>query len=541
MRALKLTVAILGAAWPLSAAALELDLGMGTELVYDSNVFRTDQGNDGDGSLRLSPTIGLVQTFENAEFDIYYKPTYEAFMTETSASGFTHYLSNSIDYRVSPKTTVEATNVFQVQDVLNYGDANTVDDDTTPIPSSDIERESFIMNDTAFTLSRAINARWNASTDIGFSLFDPGDRDNTVASNTLSLFQNFNYRMNASNLFGLGGGAVIQMYEGINSLPGNDTYIYRLYGTYERSFGESTVLTVQLGPAFIQTKQDDAKGTTTSTFPFYSVDNDTTVGELRDQGIEVQAVASQGGVFPDNTVVPAGSVVVPNPEDCVGGYFTTVLFTGEECFNTLLLRNDPGIADEFATIDDIRGSETQVAVQNSTRGSDSTDFSIFGQVTLLHNWTPNLYSQLSYIRSQSPAAGLGAAAIADTVTFFTQWFPDPLWDVSMRASYVKRQSPTDLSRTFLQVTRDADVLSDTLGLVQSNGFSTFVEDSQVIDTQRADVAIRAARRMTRHITLSGRLGYSWQQSTDSSSYLADFNDFTAMVGFKYDFDPFHIF
>jgi len=47
--------------------------------------------------------------------------------------------------------------------------------------------------------------------------------------------------------------------------------------------------------------------------------------------------------------------------------------------------------------------------------------------------------------------------------------------------------------------------------------------------------------MTRHITLSGRLGYSWQQSTDSSSYLADFNDFTAMVGFKYDFDPFHIF
>jgi len=540
MRSFKMLVAILAATWPLSASAVELDLGLGTELVYDNNVFRTADGQSGDGSLRLTPSIGLVQSFENAKFDVYYKPTYEAFMTDTTANGFTHFLSNSIEYRVNPKTTVEASNLFRVQDVLNYEDANTVDDDTAPLPSDSIRRDQFILNDTAFTLTRAMSARWTANTDIGFSLFDPGSRDNTVASKTVSATQSFNYQMNTANRFGVGGGAVIQMYDGINSLPGNDTYIYRLFGSYQRTFGESTTLSIQLGPAFIVTKQNSASGTTSATFPFQTVDRDMTVAELQDSGVPITFDFTVQGLTPD-TVIPAGSVVVPNPIECNSPNFgVTTLFTGEDCFNSLVLRNDPSIPSEYDAIDDILKSETSVVVQGSNRGTDDSSFSLFGEVTLVHNWTPNLYSQLSYNRSQSAAAGLGATAIADSVSFFTQWLPSPLWDVSMRASYVKRKSPTDLSRTFLQVTRDPDPMSDTAGLVQLNGFSTYFEDSKVVDTNRVDVAVRAARRLTQHITVSGRLGYGYQSSVDASQYLADFSDFTAMLGFKYDFDPFQL-
>jgi len=159
---------------------------------------------------------------------------------------------------------------------------------------------------------------------------------------------------------------------------------------------------------------------------------------------------------------------------------------------------------------------------------------------LTHHWTPNLWSRLEYSRSESNAAGQGTSSIADSVSFFTQWYPDPLWDVSLRASYLKRESPNDLSRTFLQVVRDPDNTSPTFGLVMLNGNSTLVENSTVVDTNRLRIAARAARRLTPNITVSAWAGYTYQESRRTSQSPNDFNDFSAMLGFKYDFDPFQL-
>ena len=50
--------------------------------------------------------------------------------------------------------------------------------------------------------------------------------------------------------------------------------------------------------------------------------------------------------------------------------------------------------------------------------------------------------------------------------------------------------------------------------------------------------MRAARRVTRRISASLRLSYSDQQSQNTSRNPNDFGNFLAIVGVKYDFDPF---
>ena len=44
---------------PTGAGAVDVDLGVRGEFVYDSNVFRTSGNERDDGSFRIAPTIGI--------------------------------------------------------------------------------------------------------------------------------------------------------------------------------------------------------------------------------------------------------------------------------------------------------------------------------------------------------------------------------------------------------------------------------------------------------------------------------------------------
>jgi hypothetical protein len=358
-----------------------------------------------------------------------------------------------------------------------------------------------------------------------------------VGNKTVSAFQTLSYSHDASNIFGGGVGGVVQMFDEVDTLPASTTYIARIFGSYTRHFGESTTLSVSAGPAFIITDQDSGSGSKEATFPFIPVKSDTTVGELRNQNIPIANAFGQG--LTNSTPIAAGSVVVPNPARCVDQAAPETgiaLLEGSRCSMQLVLRSD--VPGELEAIPSIESSESKVVVSGSNKGSEDSTFSFFGNISLTHRWTPSLVSEATYDRSQGVANGQGGTSIADTVSFMTVWRPSPLWDLSARASYVKRESPTDLSRTFLNVSRDPDGASPTFGLVKLTGDSTLVSESTSIDTERWDVRVRVARRITRHITVSAWAAYSDQTSSHTSRNPNDFSDFTAILGFKYDFDPF---
>jgi hypothetical protein len=389
--------------FPSAAGAVDVNLGIAAEAVYDSNVGRSAARERDDVSFRFRPTIGIRSQDRKFGVNFSYSPTYEAFVTYTDLNDLTHRLVNSFTYAASEKTDLALSNRLSILEVLNSGDLDDIDEEAQ-VPDQDVARDRVLLYGTSLNIEHAFSPRWAGSTDIGFDLFN-SDRENSVDSRTVSASQSFSYAINASNRIGGGGSAVVQMFDEVEFLPASTTYIYRVFGTYVRNFGERTTLSINLGPALISTDQDSG-------------------------------------------TAPSGLV-----ED-----------------------------------------------------SDDLRFTLFGAVTLTHSWTPTLVSSMTYDRRENTSSGNGASAIADSVSFRTSWRPSELWDVSLMSSWVQRKSPSDELRS--------------------------------VDTQRWGAAMRVARRLTRHLTASAWVNFSKQDSVDTDRSPNNFGDFTAIVGIKYDFDPF---
>jgi len=526
---------------PLSAAAeaFEVKFGAMVDAVYDTNVFRTSSNKKDDGSFRFTPTIEIEAPGRKLSGDLYYAPTYEVFTTYTDASDFTHDVRNNIDWLPSEKTQVGLTNRFQAVDVLNYGDPNTIDEGTSPVPDNDIARERIHLFGSALGIEHAISPRWTSSSSVNFSLFN-SERRLTADSKSVSGFQSFNYGLTAADRVGGGGGFTAQFYDDVLGLPASNTYVYQLFGSYSRNFGERTTLSIRVGPALIHTVQDDfSASASVPTYPGLVLGDPMTFSQLTsNENFPVKDEYGQNLAANPGYVIPAGSYVVPDASSCDTDADNPVLLEGSRCASNRLLRNDPAFADEYQAVQTILAADefSEVEISGSNDGSNDMQWTVFGEVSLSHLWLPTLVSTVSYNRRESPARGLGAGAVEDGVQFLTTWRPSELWDLSFQASYVRRESPTNLSRTFIQV--DLDDATGGTNLVMANGLQTVIEADSGVDTHRWGIVLRAARRITRRLSASMRFSYSDQTSQYTSRSPNDFTNFLAVVGVKYDFDPF---
>lgn len=522
---------------PVSAGAVDVDLGVRSEFVYDSNVFRSDGKERDDGSFRIAPTIAISQETARLRGSIAYTPNYEAFFTYTDANALTHFLYGSASYLPTDTTQIDLVNTFRIQEVLNFFDPNTIDEGTPVVPDNDIERERVTTNYTALNISHVITPRLNSNTAIMYNYFSSARR-NSVDSNTISGSQDFSYGLTAFDTVGVGGSVTVQMFDEVLTLPASNTYVYQVYGIYRRNFGESTTLSLRAGPAFIRTDQDNPSNYNQAMqYPGYIVDQDTTVGQLRNQGYPIAPAPELDPSIDDATLVPAGSAIVPYEPDCIDGFVAPVYFEGNRCRLQTLLRNDITQPDEFAPLQSVA---TAPPIDIDALGNNGADnrFTIFARVGLDHRWTPTLSSSIGYVRRESTASGQGTSTIADSVSLFTRWLPSELWDLSVRANYVKRQSPNDLSRTYAVVQSEFCPTCVTLPLVSQTGVAQSVTSSNAVDTQRWGIYARAARRVTRHLTVSALASYSQQITGKTTRSPDDFGDFMAVLGFKYDFDTY---
>jgi len=536
MRLARIFLLAMFVACPISAGAVDLNLGAMIEGGYDSNIYRSSSNRKGDGSFRFTPTIGFELPGRTFSGDIYYLPTYEVFTTYSDANGLTHEVFNHLSWLPSEKTDVRMTNRFRAVDVLNFGDPDTIDEGVAVIPDNDIARERVYIFGTGLAVNHAISSRWTSNTTMNFDLFE-SERRLTADSKSVGGFQSFDYGLTASDEIGAGGGFTAQFFDEVPGLPASNTYIAQIFASYVRHFGERTTVSVQLGPAYIFTSQNDfSRSITTQGYPYIEIDSDTTVGEITsNQNIPI--ADSFGQNLTDDTPVLAGSVVVPDAGECLNDGMNPVLFEGSRCSYNRLLRNDATYPDEQAPIATIVSSDdTEVEIAGSNQGTSDSRWTLFGEVAITQMWLPTLASTLAYTRSESSANGLGASAVADAVLFRTTWKPSELWDLQLRASYVRRENPNDLSRTFVQV--GADDMLTSFSLVQANGYQTVVEESSSVDTHRWGVVARAARRITRHITASVNVSYADQRSQHTSRNPNDFGTFLAYFGVEYDFDPF---
>jgi hypothetical protein len=269
---------------PTAAGAVDLNLSAEVVTGYDDNIPRARRHATGDAIFRLTPAIELRSQDSKLGWSLRYRPTYEIFVQSTDANELTHTLLGTFNYTLNDKTAIRLTEQYRRLEVLNFPDDDGVDDEDTVVPDNDVRREKIDINDGSFSLSHTFSPKWSSQTNASYRLFYTA-RKNADDSKTFAGSQSFSHALNAANDVGFGGSVTVQMFDEIEFQPASNTFLYNLFGTWVRRFGESTTLSLRGGPALIHTDQDDADVVSfpAPLYPHILLAQPETVGDLTDK------------------------------------------------------------------------------------------------------------------------------------------------------------------------------------------------------------------------------------------------------------------
>ena len=439
------------------------------------------------------------------------------------------------------------TEAFSFAQSVNRGAFNN-DEETGKNPDNEIGRDDIYQNSAGVSLRHNFSPRTVGQLVFSNDYFD-SDRKDTSRSISYGGIGSLTYALNARNRIGGGGGVNYQDYKGTRRNPGSETWTYRIFGSWVRTFGEDTELSIRLGPAFISNKQElDETENVIDRYPFVTtsggglgqtftsagVDQPTTVYTMTAPGV-FALFPAMGVVAPNSLLVPFSNLnnQFPAASPCGGGVDGQTVFTQPSCPVAVVVDpvTNPAVLPVAATIlGGIDGTTTQL--QGGSDGDD-TRIAVFGEISLTHRWTPNLSSALAYSRDDSGISSLGSTTIADRVTLSSNWNPSRRWNVNVRGDWVKRESATDSSLPFTEISVDGN------GLVQFTGSIVTDAQNEAVDTEYWAASARASYRVTKRGTISIRLTYqnqSMKQGARTSN--SNFENVLGFVGFSYSLDPF---
>jgi hypothetical protein len=285
----------------------------------------------------------------------------------------------------------------------------------------------------------------------------------------------------------------------------------------------------------------------------------TSTKSVEDAYAAIGLIVPVDAMFLDGTRVdslPAGSsfeigedsVLVPQADSpgCLSGMVDgEIVFDRSNCPFNVIVDSDGG-PNAVAGWDTLANTIATTEIPFSylpgfgDGGGSDAQVTAFGEASISHHWFSELSSRASYVRSDSGATSLGSSTVSDHALLETTWTPTRRLDLQVRGDWLRRKSATDTSNTFVEIEdtnfggpTDVDVAINTGGLVSDTFHST-------VDTEYWRVSGRAAYRTSRRSSVSLRASYQYQDTDRGSSRgHSSFKNVLVILGFRYDFDPFH--
>lgn len=470
------------------ALADELELGLGSSVEYDSNVYRSRSNEQQDAIFRILPEASLYRDRGDLQYRLSYAVPFEQGVeTADNISDFDHVANAESSWIYD-----EATEFF-FSDRFRYDRSVTrryaEEDDTADISN---RRARVLTNTATLGMNHAVSPRTTTGVTFSHSLFDTRERQRQD-NQTFALTTDVNYAVTTRNQLGTGFSFTFQDFERSGGLPESQTYYYNLFGSWVFRFDETTSFSIIAGPTLIQIDEQAFPDSRT-------VDTTPMVG---------------GQAFDFST---CGTVT--DPLDPMG---TVPVLAGCK-----LLDPQPPSFTPGATL-------VGFAPGASPRSDEELRITAFGRAVFSKRWTPSLVSVLSYRRQQSAASGLGGSTVLDAVTAGTDWQIDRWWDASIRFDFAHRESIGKSTQTFLIVEEGPN--GEAIARQTAPGL-TFARVKNSIDTDNIGVAGRLARQIGRRAEASLRISYNKQFSDRGTrGRVSDYDVILAIFGFRYLFEP----
>lgn len=531
---------------PFSASAVELNLSLDASGQYDTNVTREDNKGDKDFSFRLGPAMRAHDQLSSVAYRVEYRPIYEVFVKDTSLNELSHLASGELLWNLGDRTSLLLRESFSLTQQVNAGrlvpEEDLAGDPILEPPDSEVERSDIYRNNATALLRHNFTSRMTGQLNVSHAWFD-SDQSDSIASQSLGGTGSLTYAVGARDRVGLGGGVSWQHYENNTYQPGSDTFTYRGFLSWIHQFGENTELNISGGPAYVTTNQDSPDPeVTVAQIPYYEVPADMTVDEVYDSlGLHTPSNVSDidGNPLSGDMLLPMGSVLVTDTTNCSQGSLGdgTLVYSESNCgLNDIaIVGDDDTYLAALLPISDV----TLMFPPGTDPGqTDDSTITFFGSVGITHQWLSNLKSSLNYTRTDSGASSLGSATIADQVTFLTGWQPMNKLDIALRGDWVKRKSINEVTNSFREI--EGIFVPGRMGptIAYTGDLVTQTSDRSV-DTMYWSISGRAAYRLTRQLTVTGRVTYQNQDTKRASTTSnSTFQNVIGFIGVRYDFDPF---
>ncbi|TMA30583.1 MAG: hypothetical protein E6J87_17825, partial [Deltaproteobacteria bacterium] len=533
-RAIFTTLLVVCAA--LSARSAELAFTANGEAEYDDNVFREENHTNDDVLFRLRPGVRI---YEDHGDDLNFSAAYEA-PVEFSVDNSSEF--DEVDHVGYGYFNYHVNNQVEVFGSDNYGYLRStlrwegIDTDALALsrgtPVFNDQRDRVKTNDGTIGTTYRFSPRTVGRIAGSSSFFDSSRQDRArvwSAGGTADM----QYKLTLKHQVGAGAGYTYQNFGDRTDIPGSATDTYRVFGSWRWLISETLSFDLTAGPAYLETKQQDAAQFRNSpTFPYTLLaaqQISPEFGFLRKDGSVFSGPIGPGSLLVASFDNPPNSTPGPVSTNCgsVAGFPVAVGCRGNVIIDS---STDP------STVNGIVASSTAVRNINA-QGKKDSEVTGFVDAVLTQRWTPNLATALRYSRQQGDASGLGGTVIADSVSLSNTWDFWERWQLGFRGDWVRRTSAFDIAQTY-DIVNGQIIPGGGIALAGRSGTAANSTHKVDIDTDSWGVAARITHQLFKTTSIYGQVRYDEQNSRRNTlGGASDFENFLATVGVRHVFEP----
>lgn len=233
-----------------STEARELGLSVESRIAGDSNVFRSTSNRIEDGFLALSPRVSVREQNSTFNYDISYRPTYEAYFETSGINGFDHRGKGVLSWRPTAADTFDFDANF-----VSRRSLRTDDQGGSGSSLRDAGRERRQRSDARLSYNRAATEALSLQASTTFEDIEYS-KDRSIDSRSYSGQMGTQYVINPITVVGLSATFRRTESRGGRFQFETDTDTWNVGATLQRALTPTLNVSLQAGPSFIRTKQN---------------------------------------------------------------------------------------------------------------------------------------------------------------------------------------------------------------------------------------------------------------------------------------------
>jgi len=420
----------------LTADAAELELGVTSQYVYNSNFFANAGNANAVNSFQLGPTVRVSDSEGRFGYDVTYTGAYQAYVDQDGVDAWESRLRARLSYEIDRRTTIRLTNRFRDVSNLRFSRQDIELGDTALDPNQD----RYFRNDLELELIRELTSLLELRLRTGHHWIDFDDNIDRNDSQAFDVGGELNYQLSTQHTVGIGAEYTYQDFEGAFSRLGSEGQYINGYLSWVWDITSSIQFRMNGGPSWIRSDEDDTRSVSQTAFVGGRVNGDLLRADFNSCAPGFNAIPP--------ALPPVGSQLA---SDCD---FQT---TG---------------APAITGTNDLGGIQGFTIPIGDPRVGTASELTFFGGASVqgrIAEWV----LQASYSRRQSTTSGDGLASSLDRVAIDLE-FDDPnsRWSPFIAGSWDRRETLTEA--TFVDFVVDPGPAGEALRV----SATTSIEESR---------------------------------------------------------------